>query len=246
MRSFAIVLIALVVLMAGCASPETSARELKGSVSGGVMSKYISALGYQLSEKPVAQTAVAISSGGWEAKAFGFAGFQDSDPAADEVDLALSYKTAIGEWSVSGGVFYFAFDPVLDHDGDVVMPYVELGRDIWKSGDHGLNVSGRIEDRIGRFPDLAHRLDPSVALKYTWQIASGVKFTTQAGCLYDRGVDEFTRGWLPQSRATLSVDLAEDVQLEGFVRFVRPTGFHDDVRGYGQDEAFGAALIFKF
>lgn len=73
-----------------------------------------------------------------------------------------------------------------------------------------------------------------------------MRLANQVSCLYDRGIDEFTRGWLPQYRLSLAVDLSESVTAEGYLRVVRPADFHDQVREYGHDEVVGISLTIKF
>ncbi|PIR86737.1 MAG: hypothetical protein COU11_04485 [Candidatus Harrisonbacteria bacterium CG10_big_fil_rev_8_21_14_0_10_49_15] len=126
--------------LSSCASDK-----FKGSASTAIHSRYIGALGHQLSEDPVVQGMVTGSHGPWEAKVVGFEGVSRKDTTADEVDLWLAYKGS--GWSA--GVAYFAFDPVLDQDGDVVMPYLEASADIWRGEGQSLDGALRSKTESG-------------------------------------------------------------------------------------------------
>lgn len=184
--------------------------EWSGYFGTATLSQYFGANGASFYGDPVQQSFFTLTCGAWNFDVWHSSDVEDSDlwenDFGHELDLTLFWTRSLGQYDVTAGVAWFILADIAG--GDVVRPYVEVGRSFRTSSKYSLRPYVSLETyesttSVGPTPGQAYHFGLGHVVSFSERV--GLAFKTEA--FYDTGAFDFESGlvWLINGQITWNI-----------------------------------------
>jgi len=247
-----------ILLAAQCAFAEEREEQppLSFKLSTGAYSKYLLEAGNLAYDGPVVQTDLTLFFNKPPIKGAYFnvwwsAGFDDSNLNSnygDEVDYTVGWAGEVKGFTLDIGVSLFEMYRIGSLKGDIIHPYLEVGRPFHLSPQHTLTpffkVTGVsfLPDEEGDRPDGALRM--FLGAKHLWSITPGFSISQRAYVLHDEGACGRDSGFIGRYFAGFEKSIAKGLSFNAGITVSSPITHLDDDRK--TEVVYGGGLVFRF
>lgn len=209
-------------MLAVLLAPNVAAEESKLtlSLSTKIWSKYLFINGAIFYDEPVAQTDLLVGlPKGFYFDLWWSVGLDDTNLSSnfgDEVDYTLGWAGNIGNFDVNLGVSYFDLFKLLDTggDGDVLQPYIELGRTLKLGEKHELTPSLAFQWHQPFKSSMSSGGYLIGGVRDQFQLNPRVSINSEVGLVYDTGAYNYDNGLVGFASLEASWQLTEKFAMQ--------------------------------
>jgi hypothetical protein len=144
-----------------------------------------------------------------------------------EIDYTADWSGNVAGLTANVGVSYYDCSKLMDAKGDVLNPYVSIGKEFKVAEKHTLTPSVKIEVPVLIDDWSVTGTFTHVGISHAWNISDRIAATQNLRILYDSGCYGMEKGFVGKYDVTLSVEIVKNLHTNASVSIVKPLTVSD-------------------